>query len=64
MESALDANERESVNWPLMCGGVLVRSGAIVIAGGDGAVVVPREQAAEVAQASREFLDQIGLERA
>jgi hypothetical protein len=27
-------------------------------------VAVPREQAAEVAQASRQFLDQIGLDRA
>jgi 4-hydroxy-4-methyl-2-oxoglutarate aldolase len=47
-----------------MCGGVLVRPGDIVIADGDGVVVVPREQAAEVAQASRQFLDQIGLQRA
>jgi 4-hydroxy-4-methyl-2-oxoglutarate aldolase len=47
-----------------MCGGVLVRPGDVVIADGDGVVVVPREQAAEVAQASRQFLDQIGLERA
>jgi 4-hydroxy-4-methyl-2-oxoglutarate aldolase len=57
-------NELESVNRPVMCGGVLVRPGDIVIADGDGVVVVPREQAAEVAQASRQFLDQIGLERA
>jgi len=57
-------NELESVNRPVMCGGVLVRPGDVVIADGDGVVVVPREQAAEVAQASRQFLDQIGLERA
>ena len=57
-------NELESVNRPVMCGGVLVRPGDIVIADGDGVVVVPREHAAEVAQASRQFLDQIGLQRA
>ena len=57
-------NELESVNRPVTCGGVLVRPGDVVIADGDGVVVVPREQAAEVAQASRQFLDQIGLERA
>lgn len=57
-------NELESVNRPVTCGGVLVRPGDVVIADGDGVVVVPRENAAEVAQASRKFLDQIGLERA
>jgi regulator of RNase E activity RraA len=57
-------NELESVNRPVTCGGVLVRPGDVVIADGDGVVVVPREQAAEVAQASKQFLDQIGLERA
>ena len=57
-------NELESVNRPVTCGGVLVRPGDVVIADGDGVVVVPRENAAEVAQASRQFLDQIGLDRA
>jgi 4-hydroxy-4-methyl-2-oxoglutarate aldolase len=57
-------NELESVNRPVMCGGVLVRPGDVVIADGDGVVVVPREQAAEVATAARQFLDQIGLQRA
>jgi len=56
-------NELESVNRPIMAGGVLVRPGDVVIADGDGVVVVPREQAAEVAQASRRFLDNVGLER-
>lgn len=41
-----------------------MRPGDVVIADGDGVVVVPRENAAEVAQASRQFLDQIVLERA
>jgi 4-hydroxy-4-methyl-2-oxoglutarate aldolase len=57
-------NELESVNRPITCGGVLVRPGDIVIADGDGVVVVPREHAEEVAKASMQFLDQIGLERA
>ena len=57
-------NELESVNRPVTCGGVLVRPGDVVIADGDGVVVVPREQAAEVAQAARKFLDNIGLKRA
>jgi regulator of RNase E activity RraA len=57
-------NELESVNRPVMCGGVLVRPGDVVMADGDGVVVVPREHAAEVATAARQFLDQIGLQRA
>jgi regulator of RNase E activity RraA len=57
-------NELESVNRPVTCGGVLVRPGDVVIADGDGVVVVPREHASEVAEAAKQFLDQIGLERA
>ena len=56
-------NELESVNRPIMAGGVLVRPGDVVLADGDGVVVVPRERAAEVAEASRRFLDNVGLER-
>ena len=56
-------NELESVNRPVTIGGVLVRPGDVVIADGDGVVVVPREQASEVADASRQFLDNIGLKR-
>jgi regulator of RNase E activity RraA len=40
----------ESVNQPITCGGVLVRPGDIVVADGDGVVVVPREKAKEVAE--------------
>jgi regulator of RNase E activity RraA len=56
-------NEIESVNRPITLGGVLVRPGDIVMADGDGVVVVPREHAEEVAKASMQFLDNIGLER-
>lgn len=57
-------NELESVNRPVNLGGVLVRPGDVVMADGDGVVVVPREHAVEVAEAAKHFLDMIGLERA
>ena len=56
-------NELESVNRPVTIGGVLVRPGDLVMADGDGVVVVPRERAAEVANASLPFLDNIARER-
>lgn len=56
-------NELESVNRPVTMGGVLVRPGDVIIADGDGVIVVPREQAEAVAKASRPYLDNIGLER-
>lgn len=56
-------NELESVNRPVTLGGVLVRPGDIVVADGDGVVVVPREQAEEVAKFARTFLDNIGKQR-
>ena len=49
-------NELESVNKPVVIGGVLIRRGDIVIADGDGVIVVPRERAEEVAAAAREEL--------
>ena len=42
-------NEIESVNKPVTVGGVLVRPGDVVVADGDGVIVVPREYAEEVA---------------
>ena len=56
-------NELESVNRPVTIGGVLVRPGDVVIADGDGVVVVPRERAEEVANAALPFLDNIARER-
>jgi regulator of RNase E activity RraA len=56
-------NELESVNRPITIGGVLVRPGDVVVADGDGVVVVPRERAEEVAKASLPFLDNITRER-
>jgi regulator of RNase E activity RraA len=50
-------NEVESVNRPVMIGGVLVRPGDVVVADGDGVVVVPREHAAAVARIARRVLE-------
>jgi len=57
-------NELESVNRPINLGGVMVRPGDVVMGDGDGVIVVPREHATEVAEAAKQFLDMIGLERA
>jgi regulator of RNase E activity RraA len=51
------------VNRPVTVGGVLVRPGDVVVADGDGVVVVPREMAMAVAEAALTFLDNIGRER-
>jgi 4-hydroxy-4-methyl-2-oxoglutarate aldolase len=56
-------NELESVNRPVTVGGVLVRPGDVVVADGDGVVVVPRERAEEVAVASLPFVDNIQREK-
>jgi len=49
-------NELESVNRPIVIGGVLVCPGDVVVADGDGVVVVPRRVAKEVAEYAHEIL--------
>jgi 4-hydroxy-4-methyl-2-oxoglutarate aldolase len=49
-------NEIESVNKPVTVGGVLVRPGDVIVADGDGVIVVPREYAEEVAKFATEIL--------
>ncbi|MBP8303122.1 MAG: RraA family protein [Phycisphaerae bacterium] len=50
-------NEIESVNRPIECGGVLVMPGDVVVADGDGVIVVPRARAKEVADYARATLE-------
>jgi regulator of RNase E activity RraA len=50
-------NEIESVNRPIECGGVLVMPGDVIVADGDGVIVVPRAKAAEVADYARATME-------
>ncbi len=50
-------NEIESVNRPIVVGGVLVMPGDVIVADGDGVIVVPRKHAEQVARYARETLD-------
>jgi 4-hydroxy-4-methyl-2-oxoglutarate aldolase len=50
-------NELESVNRPISIGGVLVCPGDVVVADGDGVVVVPRMVAVEVAEHAQGVLE-------
>lgn len=50
-------NELESVNRPIVIGGVLVCPGDVVVADGDGVIIVPRYVARDVAKFAREILD-------
>ena len=50
-------NEIESVNRPIVCGGVTVIPGDVIVADGDGVLVVPRAHASEVATYARKILE-------
>jgi len=47
--------EFESINKPINCGGVLVPPGGVVVADGDGVIVVPWGKAEEIAKIAREI---------
>ena len=49
-------NEIESVNHPVVCGGVTVVPGDVIVADGDGVILVPRARAEEVAQYAKKIL--------
>jgi regulator of RNase E activity RraA len=50
-------NEIESVNKPISLGGVLVTPGDVVVADGDGVIIVPRAHAVKVAEYAQAILD-------
>jgi regulator of RNase E activity RraA len=51
-------NEVESVNRPIVVGGVLVEPGDVIVADGDGVICVPRDYAEAVAKYAKRILDE------
>jgi regulator of RNase E activity RraA len=50
-------NEVESVNRPVVVGGVLVNPGDVVVGDGDGVIVVPRDAALKVAEFAHKIIE-------
>ncbi|MEE9462347.1 MAG: hypothetical protein V3V53_10980, partial [Bacteroidales bacterium] len=47
----------DSFNFPINCGGVLVYPGDLVVADGDGVIVVPLEHALQVGELATEIME-------